>query len=163
MKSYRFSVLSDVHIGKNHYRHPKRIPAAQSLALLRQTISRIAAEQPTLCGQLGDLIQDQQPVADHTEDSVNYALGLAAFSALKCPTVHVIGNHEQVSISRKELANYLARGAPYYSFEMGEWLGVVLFCHAPGRRDMRATEWAGGSRKSIPRCREPFSLAHISQ
>ncbi|KAG8466885.1 hypothetical protein KFE25_008264 [Diacronema lutheri] len=124
--SVRVGVIADVQYadkaddtrggGRRHYR--------LSLAKLRAAVRAFNQHEPRLdlVLHLGDIIDGN---VSHPATQVDFASVLRAFSRLRPPVAHVIGNH-CLDVGRESLLTQLGI-APYYERRLsGEWILLVL-------------------------------------
>jgi predicted phosphohydrolase len=122
-KPLKIAVVTDVHIGAALPRPCTRLPE-RARSLLKYVVSRINTEmRPDFVVQLGNLIEAE----DAETDEENYSTGLEVLSELQMPCYHVVGNHEQMHLSLKQLASMVNYPKFYYSFDSGTFHFVVLF------------------------------------
>jgi len=124
----KFGIVTDTHyadtdtVGTRFYRH--------SLDKLTECVELMSAKKVDFLIELGDFKdQDNPPVEQKT---ISYLLTVEkAFQRFNGPTYHVLGNHDEDSISKSQfLANVentnIDPGCSYYSFDLKGLHLVVL-------------------------------------
>ena len=110
----RFALISDEHFGPTAYFEGKlRKLTAQAANLCQAFVKRMNEEvRPDLVVNLGDVIEDES----RAQDLERYRQFVAILAELKCPVLHVAGNHDQVNLSDADLRELWAHsGELYYS------------------------------------------------
>ena len=97
----RFALISDEHFGPTAYFEGKlRKLTADAGALCRAFVTRMNDEvKPELVVNLGDVIEDES----RAKDLEHYGQFVDILAQLKCPVLHVAGNHDQVNLSDNDL------------------------------------------------------------
>lgn len=128
----RIAVVNDVHVGRPlMHSHRARASSDRIEERLETLLDRVIKRHaPDLIINLGDLIRSQ----DIDEDTIVYRRLIAIFNRMKCPVIHMVGNHELKCMSMSILENLWTEikgdQKSYGSRIIGEyqviWLGLVL-------------------------------------
>jgi len=114
----RFALISDEHFGPTAYFQGKlRKLTAEAGKLCEAFVTRMNDEvRPDLVVNLGDVIEDES----RTADLAHYGEFVAILSKLRCPILHVAGNHDQVNLSDDDLRKlWNHQGDLHYSRDIG--------------------------------------------
>jgi 3',5'-cyclic AMP phosphodiesterase CpdA len=114
----RFALISDEHFGPTAYFQGKlRKLTAHAGDLCRAFVERMNHDvKPELVVNLGDVIEDESRAADLE----HYGQFIEILSALRCPVLHVAGNHDQVNLSDDDLRGLWRHpGELHYSRDIG--------------------------------------------
>lgn len=135
----KFAIVTDIHIGEERpYEGLVQKLSRFSLSSLEKVIRR--ANQELDCAfivQLGDLIEDGN---DAEEDLANYISGIRAFAACNIPVLHLLGNHEQVSLNYEQLCRAAGLESLHYSREIEGYKQICLFSHSKAHTDIYVDE-----------------------
>jgi len=115
--------ISDVHIGPTGYhKGVRRKLTEHSEEYVVNFVRRVSStSEYSFAIHLGDLIQDDV----RETDIANYQKGVELFSHCRIPFHHIVGNHDTIHMSAKEVAGHLGYDSLYYSFD-AEDIHVVL-------------------------------------
>lgn len=124
----RFAILADIHLGIGK-KYPD-VPVDEDIRnLLEGFIREMNGKvKPQFVVVLGDLIEDD----DERNDTKSIASLGGLFSTLRCPVHYVAGNHDLKNISEEKLARLFHQRRLFYSFDAGEYHGIVLFSRESG-------------------------------
>ncbi|MBL4576252.1 MAG: metallophosphoesterase [Opitutaceae bacterium] len=120
----KIGLISDLHIGPD--RSTKGMPlklSEHSLPFIGEFINHLS-EDPDFAFaiHLGDLIED----AGRDTDLKNFPMGVAALAKSPVPMHHVIGNHDVINLSQKEICSFLDIDSLFYSFDAGGFHFIIL-------------------------------------
>jgi calcineurin-like phosphoesterase family protein len=123
----RMAVISDIHHGTpSQYRGQWRKLSQYALELTERFVERVNAEvRPDLVAHLGDAIQDAGP----QEDERLYAEVMEVLAGLRCPILHVTGNHDEAFLPAERLRALRPPGALVPPVEWGGQRLCVLPSH----------------------------------
>lgn len=114
----RFALISDEHFGPTAYFEGKlRKLTGEAGKLCRSFVQRMNDEvHPDLVINLGDVIEDES----RARDLEHYGQFIDILSDLKCPTIHVAGNHDQINLSDDDLRKLWGHeGKLFHSRDLG--------------------------------------------
>lgn len=131
----KIAIINDVHVGKPLERDAK-VRAASHLAIntlphLLDHITKLHA--PDMIVNLGDLIRSE----NKKTDLKGYAQSISHFNKVKCPVLHILGNHELKHMSVQDVETIWEKTGFYQkSYGMQElgkaaliWLGMEYKPH----------------------------------
>lgn len=121
----KIAIINDVHIGKPLERN-NAMRAASHLAAesLPKLLSHIETQHaPDILINLGDLIR-----SEHKEiDQKNYTHAITHFKQVKCPVLHLFGNHELKRMSAKDIEDIWGQsGFHQKSYGLKKFKGIAL-------------------------------------
>jgi len=134
----RFAIISDIHMGpERFYKGVKLKLTDLAMGYTNEFIDKINQDSKVkFVVQLGDAIDS----SDRECDKKNYALITSLLKKLHCPVYHVMGNHEFQYILHQELKALTGYKELYYSFDIEEIHGIVLFSEAVQQIDIRISQ-----------------------
>lgn len=97
----KIAVVNDIHVGKCLEHHGK-VRASSHLVeeMLKRFLQGIVRQhEPDVLVNLGDLIRNEEKESDLTR----YQRLIADFQDIKCPVIHLVGNHELKKMSLAEI------------------------------------------------------------
>lgn len=126
----KIAIINDVHVGKPLERN-QTMRAASHLAAdaLPQLLANITQQHsPDIIINLGDLIRSESREIDQSR----YSQALSHFNQVKCPIIHLLGNHDIKQMSAQEVENiWNEKGFGQKSYGITEvkdwaliWLGM---------------------------------------
>ncbi len=120
----RFALIADIHNGPvATHRGVEQKLGSYAEELLAGFVEEMDSEfHPEFVVQLGDAIEDADPLAD----SAHYASAMALLDGLDAPYHNVIGNHDRARIPEGELLGLAGIERAYYSFTYGAYRFIVL-------------------------------------
>jgi predicted phosphodiesterase len=102
----KFGIIADIHYGV----------LSDVEERLERFLKQIETEKPDFVISLGDFAN---PSPKNEKFAKNY-------KNAKCPTYHILGNHELDTVAKKEAIDFLKMPAAYYSFDVAGYHFVVL-------------------------------------
>ncbi|MFA5359450.1 MAG: metallophosphoesterase [Patescibacteria group bacterium] len=124
----KFVILTDIHLGPEaYYKGILRKINKDAKIFLDKFIKEMNKNiKPEFIVVLGDLIEDENPVSDR--ENITYVI--ESLKKLNCPVYYVAGNHDLKGISENELTELFNYKKLHYSFDQGDFHGIVLFSKA---------------------------------
>ncbi len=121
--------ISDIHLGPTaFYKGVRRKLTEHAEDYIHQFVEQASdSSQYSFAIQLGDLIQDE----GLENDRENFRNAVSVFSQTTIPFHHVVGNHDTVNISHKEMGELLNNECLYYSFDVDDVHIVILHSYNP--------------------------------
>jgi Icc protein len=121
--------ISDLHIGPTaFYKGVRRKLTEHAENYVHRFVEQVSdSNQYSFAIQLGDLIQDEGLESDRE----NVRNALSVFAQTTIPFHHVVGNHDTINISHKEIGDLLSMERLYYSFDIDGVHVVILHSFNP--------------------------------
>lgn len=138
-REMRFALITDEHFGpRASFGGKLRKLSDQAERLCREFVAHMNdTEALDLVVNLGDVVEDESS----TLDRQRYEDFVRILGDLKCPTLHVAGNHDSVNLADSDLLALWGRsGELYYSTDVAGLHLVVLRSVERKDRDVRIPE-----------------------